>query len=146
VGEPQKNAFEELKRAISTPPVLQVLDFGNEFVLLTDSSDVAISAVLNQRQGENLSPIAFASRLLNFVERKYSIYEIECLAVVWGCEKFRVYLEHKEFTLHTDNQDLSWLLKHVKEVGRIARWILQLAPFKFKVVHISGKSNVVADW
>jgi hypothetical protein len=145
VGEPQKNAFEELKLAISTPPFLQVPDFGNEFVLLTDSSDVAISAVLNQRQGENLAPIAFASRLLNLAERKYSIYEIECLAVVWWCEKFRVYLEHKEFTLHTNNQALSWLLRHFKEVGRIARWILQLAPFKFKVVHISGKSNVVAD-
>jgi hypothetical protein len=58
---------------------------------------------------------------------------------------FRVYLEHKEFTIHTDNQALSWLLKHVKELGRIGRWILRLAPYKFKTVHISGKSNVVAD-
>jgi hypothetical protein len=144
-GESQREAFEELKRRISTPPVLQIPDFGKEFVLVTDSSDVAISAVLNQRQGENLAPIAFASRLLNVAERKYSTYEKECLAVVWGCERFRVYLEHKEFTLHTDNEALSWLLRRVKEVGRIARWILRIAPFKFKVVHISGKSNVVAD-
>jgi hypothetical protein len=45
----------------------------------------------------------------------------------------------------TDNQALSWLLRHAKELGRIGRWILRLAPYKYKIVHISGKSNVVAD-
>jgi hypothetical protein len=144
-GEVQNGAFEQLKALISTPPVLQVPDFSKDFVLVCDSSDVAISAVLNQRRSEGLAPIAFASRLLTGVERKYAIYEKECLAVVWGCERFRVYLEHKEFTLHTDNQALSWLLGHVKEMGRLGRWILRLAPYKFKTVHISGKSNVVAD-
>jgi hypothetical protein len=117
---------------------LQVPDFLEEFVLVCDSSDVAISAVLNQRQEKGLAPIAFAIRVLTIAERKY-------LAVVWGCERFRVYLEHKEFTLHTDNQALSWLLKHAKELCRIGRWILRLAPYKFKTVHISGKSNVVAN-
>ena len=91
--------------------------------MVCDSSDVAVSAVHNQRE-EGLAPIAFASRLLTAAERKYSIYEKECLAAVWGCQRFRVYLEHKEFTLHTDNQALSWLLKHVKELGRLGRWIL----------------------
>jgi hypothetical protein len=143
--EPQREAFEHLKEAISTPPVLQVPDFARKFVLVCDSSDVAVSAVLNQRIEGGLAPIAFAIRLLNPAERKYAVHEKECLAVVWGCERFRVYLEHKEFTLHTDNQALSWLLMHVKEVGRIGRWILRLAPFKFNVIHISGKSNVVAD-
>jgi hypothetical protein len=125
--------------------VLQAANFSKEFVSVCDSSDVAIPAVLNQRQEKGLAPIAFTSHLLNPVERKYSIHEKECLAVVWGCERFRVYLEHKEFILHTDNQALSWLLKHVKELGHIGRWILRLAPYKFKVVHIPGKSNVVAD-
>ena len=112
---------------------------------MCDSSDVAISAVLHQRREEGLAPIAFVSRLLTAAEKKYAIHEKECLAVVWGCERFRVYLEHKEFTLHTDNHALSWLLKHVKELGRLGRWILRLAPFKFKVVHTQGKVNVVAD-
>jgi hypothetical protein len=143
--EPQRRAFEQLKVTISTPPVLQVPDFSKEFVLVCDSSDVAISAVLNQRQENGLAPIAFASRLLTVAERKYSIHEKECLAVVWGCERFRVYLEHKEIILHTHNQALSWLLRHAKELGRIGRWILRLAPYKFKTVHLSGKSNVVAD-
>jgi hypothetical protein len=45
----------------------------------------------------------------------------------------------------TDNQALSWLLRHVKELGRIGRWLLRLAQFKFKVCHVTGKNNVVAD-
>jgi hypothetical protein len=144
-NEPQMRAFEQLMISISTPPVLQVPDFSKEFVLVCDSSDVAISAVLNQQQEDVLAPIAFASRLLTAAERKYSIHEKECLAVVWGYERFCVYLEHTEFTLHTDNQALSWLLRHAKELGRIGRWILRLAPYKFKTVHIPGKSNIVAD-
>jgi hypothetical protein len=45
----------------------------------------------------------------------------------------------------TDNQALSWLLRQVKELGRIGRWLLRLVPFKFKVHHVSGRNNVVAD-
>jgi hypothetical protein len=37
------------------------------------------------------------------------------------------------------------LLRHANELGRIGRWVLRLAPFKFRVSHISGKANVVAD-
>ena len=40
---------------------------------------------------------------------------------------------------------LCWLLKRVKEVGRIGRWVLRLAPFKFRVVHTRGSDNLVAD-
>jgi hypothetical protein len=65
--------------------------------------------------------------------------------VVYGCEKYRSYLEHKEFHLITDNQAFTWLLRHAKELGRIGRWVMRLAPFKFKVGLISGKANVVAD-
>ena len=144
-GEAQRSAFERLKEALSTPPVLQIPDFSREFTLVCDASDVAVSAVLNQKEGEELAPIAYSSRLLSPAERRYSTHEKECLAVVWGCEKYRTYLEHKEFCLQTDNQALAWLLRHAKELGRIGRWVLRLAPFKFQVSHVSGKSNVVAD-
>jgi hypothetical protein len=95
--QPQQEAFERLKRSIFSPPVLQVPDFSKEFVLVCDASDIAVSGILNQRRGEGLVPIAFASRLLTSAERIYSIHENECLAVVWACERFGVYLEHKEF-------------------------------------------------
>ena len=96
-------AFEALKRALMEAPVLQIPDFDKDFVLVTDSSDLGISAVLNQRVGDHLAPIAYYSSLLSPAQRNYSTYEKECLAVLSGCEKFRPYLEHREFKLHCDN-------------------------------------------
>jgi hypothetical protein len=112
--------------------VLQIPDFSKEFVLVTDASDVAISAVLNQKIGGQLAPISYYSRLLTSAEAKYSVHEKECLAVVFGCEKCQAYLEHREFELHCDKLSLCWLLKRAKDVGRLGRWVLRLAPFKFR--------------
>jgi hypothetical protein len=65
--------------------------------------------------------------------------------VLFGCEKCREYLKHKEFELQCDNLDLCWLLNKVKDVGRLGRWILRLAPYKFRVVHTKTVDSVVAD-
>jgi hypothetical protein len=62
--------------------------------------------------------------------------------MLYSFEKYHAYLEHKEFCLRTDNQALTWLLRHTEELGRIRCWVLHLVLFKFKVCHISGKTNV----
>ena len=67
------------------------------------------------------------------------------MAVLFGCERCRSFLEHKEFELHCDNSALCWLLRRVKDVGRLARWILRLASFKFRVKYTRETDNVVAD-
>jgi len=143
-GEHQA-AFESLKCALCEAPVLQIPDFNKEFVLVTDASDRAVLAVLHQRVSDGLAPISYHSPILTAAERKYSTYEKECLAVIFGCEKCRSYLEHKEFELHCNNLALCWLLRRVKDVGRLGRWILRLIPFKFRVKHTRGVDNVVAD-
>jgi hypothetical protein len=137
--------FESLKQALCEVPTLQIPDFSKEFVLVTDASDLAVSAVLHQRIDGGLAPISYYSRLLTGVERKYSTYKTECLAVIFGCEKCRAYLEHKEFELHCDNLALCWLLRWIKDMGRLGKWILRLAPFKYTVEHTRGVDNVVAD-
>ena len=116
-----------------------------DFILTTDASHIAISAVFNQRVNGELAPIVYYSRLLSLAETRYSTYDKECLALVFGCEKARTYLEHKEFELHCDNLALCWLFRNVKEVGRLGRRSLRLEPFKFKICHTKGADNVVAD-
>jgi hypothetical protein len=96
-------------------------------MLVCDTSEMAISAVLQCKSGEDLAPTVYYSRLLSPADRRYSVCGKECLAVVFGCEEFRSYLEHKEFTLRTDNQPLSCLCRHAKESGRIGRWMLLFA-------------------
>ena len=92
-----------------------------------------------------MATIGYARRKLTQQESVYSIYEKECLAVVYGCKRFRSFLEHKESLVNTDSEALSWLRNHPRQLGRIGRWILRLAPFKFRIVHIMGSLNVVAD-
>jgi len=122
-GDSQQEAFDQLKRKLCEAPLLHVPDFSREFVLATDASNTAVSAVLQQRMESELVPISYHSRILSPAEEKYSTYEKECLAVLFGVEKCRAYLEHKEFELQFYNLALCWLLKRVNDVGRLGRWI-----------------------
>jgi hypothetical protein len=101
--------------------------------------------VLNQRVNGELAPISFYSTLLSSAERRYSTYDKDCLAVFFGRGQCSTYLEHKQFELQCDNLALCWLLARVKDVGRLGRWIMRRAPFKFRVNHTHGEGNVVAD-
>ena len=69
--------------------------------------------------GGGISPDFVLLSPVDAPERNYSTYEKECIAVLFGCEKCRSYLEHEEFELHCDNLALCWLLKRVKDVGRL---------------------------
>ena len=83
--------------------------------------------------------------MLTEAEKKYGTYEKERIAVIFGCDKCRAYLERREFELRCDNLALCWLLKRVKDVGRLGRWLLRLAPFKFRVKRTRRVDNVLAD-
>jgi hypothetical protein len=104
-----------------------------------------VGAVLYQEEDGIRQPIAYASRALSMQERNYCTYELECLAVLFGVGKFRPYLEHAELPLETENQALSWLLAHPRQLGEISRWIIQISFLKFRVHHNEGSKNVVAD-
>jgi hypothetical protein len=64
-----QTAFEWLKKALCEAPVLQIPQFSKEFVLVTDASELAVSAVLNQRVDGELAPISYYSRLLSGAEK-----------------------------------------------------------------------------
>jgi hypothetical protein len=120
-------------------------DFSRRFILQTDASSSALGAVLLQEVQGLRRPIAFASRTLSIQEKKYSAYELECLAVLFGIEKFRMCLEHVEFDLETYKQALSWCLAHPRQTSRIARSVVRLSAFKFVPRHIKGTLNDVTD-
>jgi hypothetical protein len=79
-----QGAVETLKRALCEAPVLQVPDFSKEFVLVTDASEVAVSAVLQRKVEGALAPIAYYSCVLTAAENKYGTYEKEMSrSAVW---------------------------------------------------------------
>ena len=81
-------------------------------IVTTDASTNGLEKTIWQKQDDgNTKPITYGSRSLNDTEKKYSIGELELLAVVWGLEKFRFYLYGKKVHLYTDHQALEPLIK-----------------------------------
>jgi hypothetical protein len=102
-------AFVTLKTLLTTEHLLQYLDFTRPFVLTTDASNDAISAVLSQGPVGKDLPIAYASRTLINAEKNYPTIEKELLAIVWSCKNFRQHLYGRKFTIVTDHRPLTWI-------------------------------------
>jgi hypothetical protein len=136
-----EQAFQEIKRRLTTPPILALPDFTQPFELHADASKVGIGAVLSQ-QGK---PIAYFSEKLSGAQARYSAYDAEFYAVVQAIKHWRHYLVHTEFVLYTDHEALKHLQSQDKVSARHASWIAYLQSFTFVVKHTSGVTNKVAD-
>lgn len=143
--EDQRQAFNELKKRLTTAPVLVQADYSKPFIIHTDASNYALGAVLLQGEGKDLHPIEYSSRLLTSAECKYSTTEREALAVVWALEKYRPYIEGHSVILRSDHQPLRWLLTLKSPSGRLMRWALKLQAFDVQYEYTPGKVNVIAD-
>lgn len=139
-------AFDQLKTALTSPPVLAYPDNSKPFTLTTDASGTALGFVLGQFDDKGKERvIAFGGRSLNKFERNYSISERECLAIIEGIKSYHVYLADKPFIVFTDHSALKWLQSVKHDTGRLARWSILLQGYKFSVIHKKGKKNDVAD-
>lgn len=98
----KEEAFQSLKTALITAPVLALPDFRKTFEIETDALDKGISAVLMQ-EGH---PIAYLSKSLGPRTQGLSTYEKESLAIILGVEHWRSYLQPAEFIIRTDQHSL----------------------------------------
>ncbi len=144
-----EGAFQTLKAALVTAPILTYPTREGHFVLSTDASDVGIGAVLEQEQEEGgrvaNKVIAYASKTLSDSQHHYCMTNKELLAVVMAVELFKYYLTGRHFTVVTDHASLTWLRNFREPEGMVARWISRLQPFDFAIVHRPGKHHSHAD-
>ncbi|GFO25446.1 Zinc finger protein [Plakobranchus ocellatus] len=140
-GDSQERAYNSLKVAVTSKPVLQLPD-----VLRTDASDRGLGAALMQDKKGTIFPVAYASKKFTDRERQYSVTEREALAIVWGVKKFSLYLFGTVFTLQTDHGALQFLNAAKFDSPRIMRWALALQVYNFDVQYIKGSENVGADY
>ncbi|KAF2885406.1 hypothetical protein ILUMI_20751 [Ignelater luminosus] len=139
------DAFVNIKQALISAPVLATPDFSLPFTLQCDASEVGLGCVLTQDQAGVEKVIASASRSLSRAERNYRATEKECLAMVFGVEKFRAYIKGTTLTVITDHHSLLWLHRMRDPSGKLARWSVRLQQFNFNLAHRKGKFNVVPD-
>lgn len=141
----QQAAFEWIKQAIVTAPVLIRPDFSLPFQVHSDASNFAVGAVLTQMRDGYEHPICFASRTLSKAERNYSVTEKECLGVIFAIEKMRPYVQGYHFTIVTDHASLKWLHNLKDPCGRLARWATKLQAYDYDIVHRRGADHKVPD-
>ena len=141
----QREAFEKLKNALTTAPVLARPNFSKPFYVQCDASGSALGAVLVQEYEDGEHPILYISRALSAAERNYTTTERECLALVWSLKRLRPYLEGYVFTAVTDHSALKWLRTMKEPTGRLARWALELQHWNFDIVHRKGAMHKVPD-
>ncbi|MBJ5547129.1 Ty3/Gypsy family RNase HI domain-containing protein, partial [Salmonella enterica subsp. enterica serovar Derby] len=140
-----QEAFNKLKEALSSAPILAHPRPNQSFILDTDANNTGIGAVLSQVQDGQKKVIAYFSKSLSKPERNYCVTRKELLAVVKAVEHFHHYLYGQKFLVRTDHGALRWLLSFRNPEGQTARWIQRLQEYHFTIEHRSGCSHRNAD-
>ena len=141
----QATAFDALKTAIGSGPVLILPDPARPYVIHTDASGFATGAVLSQDHGAGLQPIAYMSKKMLDAECNYPVHEQELLAIIHALGTWRHYLMGSKFTVYTDHRSLQYFKTQPQLSGRQSRWKDVIANYDFDIEYIDGKSNIVAD-
>ncbi|RVW37072.1 Transposon Tf2-11 polyprotein [Vitis vinifera] len=139
------HSFDQLKKFLTTTPIVRAPNWQLPFELMCDASDFAIGAVLGQREDGKPYVIYYASKTLNEAQRNYTTTEKELLAVVFALDKFRAYLVGSFIIVFTDHSALKYLLTKQDAKARLIRWILLLQEFDLQIKDKKGVENVVAD-
>ncbi|KAJ9519051.1 hypothetical protein QJQ45_003519 [Haematococcus lacustris] len=145
-GPEQQKAFERVKAALASNPVVRPPDFSRPFTVKTDASLYAIGAVLSQRDDNGAEyVVAYESRKLQPAEINYPTHDRELLAVVHALTLWRHYLLGRPFTIETDNCPITHIMTQPHLSARQLRWTQLLAPYSFTLVHKAGKTHIVPD-
>jgi transposase InsO family protein len=143
----EQRAFNDLKNALTTTPVLLLPDPDKRFTLFFDAASTnAIGGILCQSDDNgNLHPVAYESRQLTNSELNYGVHEQELLAFVHCLKKWRHYLDAQPFTVYTDNRSLETLKTNTNLSKRQIRWLELFQSYQFDIHHIPREKNTAAD-
>jgi hypothetical protein len=146
LSEEARIAFHELKKILTTDLILNLPDDSLPFKLQTDASTEGIGAVLLQVTQNGDRPLAYMSKKLTKTQTKWPTIEQECYAIIQAIEKWDKYLRGQDFTIETDHEPLLSFTNKEQVNKKCERWRLRLAEYRFKMKHIQGKKNNMADY
>jgi len=141
-------AFNTAKKMVSAAALLAHPSTTADLVLVTDASDSHVGAVLQQQEkGGSWQPLGFFSKKLEPPQKKHSAFDRELFAVFASIRHFRHQLEGQKFAVWSDHKPLTYALHRVSEpwTARVQRQLSYIAEYTNIIVHVPGKTNVVAD-
>ena len=137
-GREQQDAFAALKQALTGAKVMVYFDPAKRTEVIVDASPVGLGAILCQ----DGHPVSYAGRSLTDTEQRYSQTDKEMLAVVFGVEKFHLYVYGASFTVRTDHKPLLGIVKGQKPTtARIERLRLRLLPYDMQLTYTPGRDD-----
>ena len=134
-------AFEKLKQALITAPVLALPNFQHAFTLEIDASGIGVGALLRQ----NGHLVAYFSKKLNARMQRQSAYTRELFAIIEALAKFRHYLLGSKFIIKTDQKSLKSLLTQSLQTPEQQAWMHKFMGYDFEIQYKPGAENIPAD-
>ena len=120
------NAFQTLKKALISAPIIQPPDWSLPFEIMCDATDYAVGAILAPTKDKKHHAIAYASKTLIGAQLNYGTTEKELLTVVFAIDKFISYLVGAKVIVYTDQATLKNLFIKKDAKPCLIRWILLL--------------------
>ena len=139
------HAFDTLKQAFTSSPILRHFNPRQPSTLSTDASDFAIAGIVHQSDEHGfLHPCAYHSRKLTPAEINYEIYDKELLAIVDSFRDFRAWLigTSDPVSVISDHKNLEYFMTSRVLNRRQARWSMFLSEFFFHLDYAPGIKNV----
>ena len=134
LSEDALEAFQALKQACMSTPILTFADYTTGFLLKTDTSKEELGVVLSQKQADwQCWPVTYGSQALTAHEKNYNSTKLEFLALKWAItEHFKEYLLYQPFLVRTDNNPLTYIMTTTNLDATGHQWVGALAKFDFQ--------------
>lgn len=139
-------AFEDLKEALKSAPVLILPKPEAPFIVQTDASNVALGGVLMQeiRPGDR-GVVAYFSKKFSPAQRNWPVHERELYGLIHALKKYRHYLLGSDVTFEGDHKPLQWIKTQKTLSPRQTRWLELMEAFNWVFKYVPGKKLVVPD-
>eukprot|EP00253_Pinus_taeda_P020958 PITA_20958 len=129
-----KQAFEEIKIALTKTPALTSPRFNRDFMIFSFASEHTIVVVLLQKDDLGCEkPIAFFSRALRDTPLKYQIMEKKAYALVKAIKNFRVYILYSHIVAYVPNAVVKDILTQEGIEGKRGKWITNILEYDIEI-------------
>lgn len=148
-SEKCQEAFEYMKKFLSSQPVLSIFDPDLPIHIYTDASLQGVGAVLKQPQlnedSKTEKPVAYFSRKLNESQKKKKAIYLECIAIKEAIKFWQYWLIGRHFTIFSDHKPLENMKIKARTDEELGDLTYYLSQFDFELKYFPGKDNLEAD-